>query len=529
MRPALAVLRRNLLDARTRTLSFAVLFALVALANVVGYKSAYPTLAERLQLARTFGTNKAARLFYGVPHNLLTVGGYAAWRVGGLMTIFAGLFGVFAAVRALRTDEETGRADIVLAGALTRTTAFAAGIGAITVSIIVVGVGALLGLVGAGLPLRGSAYLAVVIVAPAFVYAGVGAVASQVMPTRRGALEAAGMVLGIDFLVRVVADTVEVRWPHYVTPLGWAEEMRPFSGSRPVLLLPVVGATAVLLAMSVALFRRRDLGAGFVAPRDSAPAHLALLGSPAGLAFRLERVSVAVWAFAIGAFAVVVGTIANSVADMGLSADTRRQFAKLAGGVDIASPSGYIGLSFVFFVFAVALFGCAQLGAVREEESEHRLETLFALPYGRIRFWRGRLAIASGSIVGLGLVAGAGAGLGAIATGADVSFLRALEAGLNCAPTALLFLGIGAVVTAFMPRRGTGVVYLLVAAAFLWELFGALLNAPKWTLSLSPFHHIAPAPAKSIAVPSATAMVAIGAAAAAAALARNRARDLAGD
>ena len=46
--------------------------------------------------------NKAIRLFYGAPHDLLTVGGYTAWRVGGTLAIFAAAFGLLAAVRALR-------------------------------------------------------------------------------------------------------------------------------------------------------------------------------------------------------------------------------------------------------------------------------------------------------------------------------------------------------------------------------------------------------------------------------------------
>ena len=73
-----------------------------------------------IAFARSFGGNKAVELFYGAPHDLLTVGGYAAWRVGGAVAIFAGVFGLLAAVRALRAEEDAGRQELVLAGTVSR-------------------------------------------------------------------------------------------------------------------------------------------------------------------------------------------------------------------------------------------------------------------------------------------------------------------------------------------------------------------------------------------------------------------------
>ena len=62
-------------------LPFATFFALIAFAQAYGYRHSYPTLAERAAFARTFGANRTLQLFYGVPHDLLrSVGGYVAWR-----------------------------------------------------------------------------------------------------------------------------------------------------------------------------------------------------------------------------------------------------------------------------------------------------------------------------------------------------------------------------------------------------------------------------------------------------------------
>jgi ABC-2 type transport system permease protein len=523
--PGRALALRTLADAWIRTLSFVLLFAGVAAAVTAGYRTSYPTLADRLRLAQTFGENKAARLFYGTPHHLETVGGFVSWRAG-VLTLFAAFFGLVAAVRAFRGEEETGRQELVAAGVITRSTSFLARIAAIGVTVVLLWLAMFLGLVAAGLALLGSAYLAAATVSAAAVYVAVGALASQLMPSRRGALELAGGVLGLDFLLRVVSDATDHQGLHWAIPLGWVEEVRPFADQRPAVLLLPAAATLLLLLASFALERRRDLGVAVFAPHDTARRQrLRLLGSPTALAFRAERISLTVWVLATATFAFVIGTISKSVAS-GLSPSIRAQLAKI--GVEVVTPSGYIGLTFLFFVLAISLFCCSQLGAAREEEAEGRLETVFSRSQSRSRWLAGRLGLAVGGAALIAVASGLGSALGATTVGVNASFPRLLEAGFNCLPASLLFLGLGALFLAFVPRLGVGAAYALVSLAFVWELFGALLGTPGWLLGVSPFHQIGLVPAASFRAGPAAIMLAIGTAAAAIAVARFRRRDLVG-
>lgn len=527
MRAARALALRTFAGARVRTLSFALLFAGYALANGVGYIKTYPTLAGRLSFAESFGNNPALKLFYGTPRHLETLGGYVSWRVGGIAALFAAFFGVLTAVRALRSEEEAGRYELVAAGAITRGAGFAARIAAIGVTVALLWLASLIGLVAGGLPVWGSAYLAFAIVSVAAVYAGAGALASQLMPSGRGALQLAGAVFGLDFLLRVIADTANVQGLHWLLPLGWAEELRPFAGPRPaVLLLPAL-ATVALLLLSLALERRRDIGAGLFASHDTRQRpRLRLLRSPALFALRSEAVSLTVWVAATGGFAFVLGTLSKSLVSANLGA-LRQQLSKL-GSSGFTTPSDVLGLYFLFFVLVVALFCCNQLAAAREEEAEGRLEMLFALPESRVGWFAGRLALAVAGAALAAIVAGLGAALGATAVGASISFPRLIEAGLNCLPAAGLFLGIGALLVAAAPRFGVSAVYALVSLAFVWELVGALLGAPTWLLGVSPFHQIGLVPAAPFRAGPAAVMLLIGIAAALAALARFLTRDLAG-
>jgi ABC-2 type transport system permease protein len=219
--PARALARRALRDAGTRTIGFAYLFALYAYVQPAAYRHTYRTASDRLAFAQSFAGNKGLRLFYSEPHELLSVTGYSAWRVGGTLAIFAAIFGLLAAVRALRTEEDTGRMELVLAGVVGRRTAFLSAMAAIAAGIAALWLGEFAGFVVAGLPAGGSAYLALATASIVPVCVGVGAAASQVAPTRRIALELGGAVVGLFFVLRVIADTSDgVGWLRWATPLG---------------------------------------------------------------------------------------------------------------------------------------------------------------------------------------------------------------------------------------------------------------------------------------------------------------------
>ena len=115
---------------------------------------------------------------------------------------------------------------------------------------------------------------------------------------------------------------------------------------------------------------------------------------------------------------------------------------------------------------------------------------------------------------------------GASSQGADVSVGSMIGAGANCLPAALLFLAIGALAFALLPRVAAVVAYVVVGAAFALELFGSLLEAPGWLLAVSPFHNIGLVPGESFEAGAAAVMVALALVAALASLALFARRDL---
>jgi ABC-2 type transport system permease protein len=293
-----------------------------------------------------------------------------------------------------------------------------------------------------------------------------------------------------------------------------------------VLLLSAgAGLLTSLLAGIIAM--RRDIGSGLLPARDTTRPNLRLLSSPILQTLRGERASFTAWLLGCGFFAFIVGAISTSISSAGLSRGLRQQLSKI-GAVSVTTPAGYIGFSFLFFVLVISLFACSQLTAARAAEADDQLETLFALPVSRRGWLAGRLLLAAGGATAIGLAAGALAWAGAATQDAGISLSQTLEAGANCLPTALLFLGIGALVYALAPRASTGINYGLVTLAFVWGLFGSALSAPHWLLELSPFQHVGFVPAEAFRGTAAGVMLAIAAAAALAATAVFRRRDLVG-
>ena len=179
-------------------------------------------------------------------------------------------------------------------------------------------------------------------------------------------------------------------------------------------------------------------------------------------------------------------------------------------------------------MLVVSLFACSQIAAARSAEADEQLEILFALPVSRRGWLAGRLWLAAGAAAAIGLVAGVLAWIGAATQSAGVSLSQMLEAGANCLPAALLFLGLGALAFALVPRASAGINYGLVSVAFVWQLFGGVLGAPHWLLDLSPFQHVGLVPAQPFRAVAAVIMLGIALSSALAATWIFQRRDLTG-
>jgi polyether ionophore transport system permease protein len=505
---------------RRGALIWGAVFALLIFSSISGYESSYGTPAERAHLAMTLGGNAGLQALFGQARDLFTTQGFVAWRTAGVIAPVAAIWGLLSATRLMRGEEEAGRWEILLAGAVTPgraalacLAALGGAIGAAWALTAATAVG--IGVLGYGFPLTGALFLALALVCPAAIFMAIGAVASQLAATRRQAATIGAAVFGLALILRMAADSSSgADWLHWSTPLGWVEELHPLTGSQPAALLPILALVTGLCGLAVWLASRRDLGASLLPARDRAAPDPSLLGSTTAQALRSARGNLIGWAAGVGVAAFAFGLIAKSVAEA--VKGSPEAVAETKGlGANISTAEGYLGLTFLFLIVAIALYGASQVSATREEESSGRTEELFAQPVRRVGWLAGRLAVALGGMAILSAIAALLGWAGGAAGGAETPIGETLLGGLNAMPIAILFLGIGTLALGLIPRETTAVAFGAVTLTFLLAIVGETLQAPGWVLDLSPFHHLAVVPGGSIEVGASLTMVAIGAAAAA--------------
>ncbi len=478
-----------------------LVFAVFIVVQTSAYTSQYTTRAARAGLARAYGTNLGLNALLGQARAINTVSGWAEWRFIGILTILGSVWGLLTATRLLRGEEEAGRLDLLLVGQTTRGRAAiqaTAGLGA--------GLLAMFVMVAAGTIIAGSRAsvglspghclaLSAALTSGAAIFLAVGALVSQLASTRRRAAGIAGALLGVAYAIRMVADTnASVHRLIWLSPLGWIEESHPLTGHNlsPLLLVLVLTMTTAVAACWLA--RRRDVGAAVLADPDASAPHDRLLGDPIGLAVRLMRSTVAAWLLAVAAFAVLIGTTAESAAsDRSGSSGIEQSLSRLGGhGSPVAD---YLGLTILVVALIVALIAASQVTAICGEEADGHLEALLVRPLRRTSWFAGRAALSILVLAVAGVVGGIGTWAGAATQHAPVGFGTLIAAGLNVVPPALLLFGVGALTYGLRPRVTTRVVYGYLAWSSLIELAGGLVKVSHWLLDTSVFFHMTPAPA----------------------------------
>ncbi|HZD80445.1 MAG TPA: hypothetical protein VE646_10465, partial [Actinomycetota bacterium] len=146
-----------------------------AVAITQGYQNAYPSLQSRMIIAAQIGANPAFQALNGKAVNLDTLGGFVAWRYGGPVVVIVAIWGLLAATKLLRGEEETGHGELVLGGRLRPTMLLAADLAALGLVFAVAWAVSGAALVGGGVQAAGAFLVAMQVVLGAVTFAAIGA------------------------------------------------------------------------------------------------------------------------------------------------------------------------------------------------------------------------------------------------------------------------------------------------------------------------------------------------------------------
>ncbi len=504
---------------RDRILAPVWMLVLVAVvyASAAATDTLYPSVADRVEAAEAINASPAIVALYGPILDVHSTGELAMTKLTVLYAVFAALLFLVLVRRHTRTEEESGRAELLGGTAIGRDALLASAVLESVLLSLVLGALCVLACVGGGLPLTGALAFGASWVGIAWVATALTAVACQVSASSRTCAALAGAGIALLYGLRVVGDTGP-GWLSWLSPFGWSTRLRAWSDPRWWVLLLDLGLGLGLLVVAVGLQRRRDLGSGLVAARPGPAIGSPRLADAFVLTWRVHRTMLWSWTVGVAALGVVMGAIAPGVGDL-LDTDAGRQVIESLGGVGALEDALLAAVLSIAGV-VVTCFAIAVIGHGAGDERDGRTEQVLATATSRSRTFLATTAVAVGGATWLLLVTGVGAAVGLggslgrlVGAALDQSFAVWAVAGL-----ALLLYAAGS--------RFAVAGWVALAAFFALGQLGELLDLPGAVTGLSPYTHLPAMPVEGFAPAPALTLTAVAVALTAAAWWRFRERDI---
>ncbi|MBN2623505.1 MAG: hypothetical protein JXA83_09060 [Acidimicrobiales bacterium] len=471
---------------RVRLALWVVGVALLVLSSAVSIDELYPTQADLTAAAEPLYDNAAVIALQGPTYAIDTLGGNIVFNLGGFGYVVMGLMGMFLVGRHTRGDEEQGRTELLRATIVGRNAPVTAALVVTSAALAALGVLITLSMLSLDLPVTGSISYGVAMAAFGVFFAAVTAVTAQVSEHNRASYGIAGAALGASFVVRAVGD-VSGGTLSWLSPMGWAQSMKPYAGERWWPLLLLVGATIGLVAAAYALIGRRDLGSGLVAPRPGRATATPGLTRPGGLALRLHRAPIISWSVGLALTGIAYGSLGEDVDDIIGDNEEMAEIITQAGG---EITDSYFASSLLMLAVIAGGFAISSSLRMRSEETAGRAEPLLASHLSRTAWMASHMTVAA--LGSLAIVAAAGIGMGAtygiiVADANEV--VRLTAAALGFTPALWVLVGLVTALFGLVPRASAAAWGVLAWCGIVGFL-GELLDLPQWARDLSPFEHV---------------------------------------
>ncbi|APE38322.1 ABC transporter permease [Nocardia mangyaensis] len=468
-------------------LGTAVLMALQSVSS----QNFYDTPAKLAQLRATMEANAAIVAMGGPTRLLETVGGEVVFEIFAYLAIVVSLMNMFLIGRNTRSDEETGRAELVRSAPVGRRSIIVA---ALVVALVVDAVVAVVvagTAVVTGLPVAGSVLVGMSVAGIGFTVAAATAVVAQVFENPRSVYGAVTALIAVMYVARAIGDTGTdaVAW---VSPIGWGQRTFPYVDDRWWPLALFAAVSAVLIATAFWLSRRRDFGAGLFGYRIGRATASPLLGSPVGLTWRLQRGAVLGWALGAAVLGGAYGSFADSIEQF--LADNPELAAYLGGDVHDAVDS-YLAFTLSISALLAAACGVAGILRARSEEARGLSELILSAPVGRVRWLTGYVAVALvGSAVVL-VAGGFGEGLAhGLRVDEPLQALRLAVSALAYLPAVWVVVAVAAAFVGWAPEISAVLGWTYYGYVVVALLFIDAFDLPGWFAGASPLRHTALVP-----------------------------------
>lgn len=448
----------------------------------------YSVAAEREQYAATLGASPASQAFNGRGYGLATTGGIAAYEIGFIGQLLFPFLAVYVAVRHTRREEEAGRTELLTAGRVARLTPLCAGATIVLATSLLTGVLSAAGMTALGLPLAGASWYGAGIVGLMAFFGAAGLALAQLTQSARTAYLGGLAVVTFAFLLRALVDGMGLT-AVWLSPLGWLAEVRAFGDPQSWPLGAYAVGAIVLFGLAAHVASRRDLGAGIIPPRRGPRRAGGRLGTPGGMAWRLNRSMTYSWALLAVLWAGIFGGLTREMTQLIEANPSMLEAMGVERGADIVTSLAMV------VVCLAATATCVQgMGRLSDEETSDRLGALLATPTPRSRLWLtwwSVVTVAALAVLALGCLA---LGLATWAATGDLDAVgRTLGVSLGYGMP-IVFVAAFAAALQSMSKRWAGLGWVLVGWIAVVGFLDDTLRLPEWARHLSPLYLVGSLP-----------------------------------
>lgn len=468
----------------------------------IAFDDMYTSQEERNAMAETMNNPAMVAMVGPSDFDNYTTGVMTAHNMLLFTAIVVGLMNILLVTRHTRADEEEGRIEMIRALPVGRLANLNATFFVMITTNIILALLTGFGLYALNIDsmgLEGSILYGAVLGGTGVLFTGITATFAQISESSRGTIGYSLAVLLISYLLRAIGD-VSHEFLSLLSPLGWVTQTDVYARNVwwPIILLFVVGMLLFIYANY--LNAQRDLGSGIIQAKPGRKNASALLQSPIGLAFRLQRTSFISWGISLFVIGMAYGSVMGDLDSFFEGNEWMEQMLVAADGYSLTEQ--FVPMLMLIMSILATIPPVMAMNKLISEEKKNRTEQLLARTVSR---WQ-----LIGSYLGIAIVNGfVMLSLTAIGlwVASDVvmedgfSFATIYGASLVYFPAMLVMIGLSVFLTGMLPKF-SGLIWLYLFYSFFVLYLGDLLQFPDWVGQLSPFSYIPQLPVESMAWPN---------------------------
>lgn len=470
-------------------------------AVALAFSGLYQSDTERQLMAETM-ENPAMKALIGRGFGLdnYTNGAMLSHEMLVMTMIVVAIMSILLVNRLTRQDEENQQLELLLALPLGR---LAPSFSAIVVLFLANGLLALVTTVSLtilgidSIDFIGSLSYSSALFASGIFFGAITLLTAQLSNNQRGSMMLSYLVLGVSYMVRAVGDAGDL-WVSYLSPLGLLQETQAYVGNYFWPQSVIVFISFVIIALSMRLREKRDLGSGLLPDRRGKEAASSFLKTTPGFILTLQKVPLISWFVAMLLMGLSYGSV---LGDLDAFLSENEVIQQIIGSTeDYSLTEQFIAIILKVMAIMSTIPTLMVFHKLKSEEVKGRLDHLFARPLSRLKIytWYSVISVLTSIVLlTIAVVSLAGAGVYVLDTGVD--FMTIVEANLVYLPAIWVVLGVMGAIYGLLGKFD-GLTWLYLLFCFVLIYLGDLLEFPDWLMRVSPFYWIPELPMDNFTV-----------------------------